>query len=96
MAGIEITDVRIYPFDTHGAGGKTLAMAQITIGGAVTIRGFRIIEGKKGGVFLGFPSTRGKDGQWRDIVLPVNNQAREMIREAVMEAFRNFPDSPPD
>ncbi|MDH5638947.1 MAG: SpoVG family protein, partial [Nitrospinota bacterium] len=61
MAGIEITDVRIYPFDTHGAGGKTLAMAQITIDGAITIRGFRIIGGKNGGVFLGFPSTKGKD-----------------------------------
>ena len=94
MAGLEITDVRIYPFDTHSAGGKTLAMAQITIGGALAIRGFRIIEGKNGGVFVGFPSTKGKDGQWRETILPQDSQTRDTIREAIMAAFRSYPDAP--
>jgi len=93
MPGIEITGVRIYPFDTHGAGGKTLAMAQITIGGGLVIRGFRVIEGKNGGVFLGFPSSRGKDGRWRDIVTPLDSKTREAVRDAIMEAFRKYPDS---
>jgi len=88
---LQITEVRIYPFDTHSAGGKTLAMAQITIARALTIRGFRIIEGKNGGAFLSFPSTKGKDGTWRDIVTPVDKATRDNIRDAIMEAFRTYP-----
>jgi stage V sporulation protein G len=95
MPGVDISEVRIYPFDTSEAGGKTLAMAQITIGGALVIRGFRIIAAKGGGVFVSFPSVKGKDGKWRDIVSPVDAGAKDAVREAILEAFRSYPDKLP-
>jgi len=49
---MEITEVKIYPFDTTSYGGRTKAFAEITIDGILTIRGLRVVEAKSGGLFV--------------------------------------------
>ena len=93
---MDITEVKIYPFDTSEAGGKTMAMAQITIGGVLVIKGFRIIAAKGGGVFVSFPSVKGKDGKWRDIVSAVDPDTKEAVRKAALDAFHKYEGPPVD
>jgi len=90
MGGVEITGVRVYPFDTAEAGGKTLAMADVTIAGSLTLKGFRIVAGKGGGLFVGFPSVKGRDGKWRDTVVPLDPETRTLIRDRIVEAYKTF------
>jgi len=90
MPGLEITEIKIYPFDTSGAGGKTLAMAQITFNGALLIKGFRVIQAKGGGLFVGFPSVKGKGGNWRDQVTATDNAVKILIRDRIIEEYKNY------
>jgi len=90
MTQIEITGVRIYPFDTSEAGGKTLAMADVTINHALLLKAFRIVMATGGGVFVGFPSLKGKDGKWRETVIPADNETKKAIRDRIVEEYKAF------
>lgn len=85
---LNITDVRIYPFDTSEAGGKTLAMADITIDGVLVVKGFRVARSPAGGLFVGFPSSKGRDGAWRDSVIALGKDTRKLVREKIVEAYK--------
>ena len=43
---IDISQVRIYPFDTGSLGGHTRAYADITIAGCLLVKGLRVVEGR--------------------------------------------------
>ncbi len=62
------------------------AYATITIDDAFIIRDLKIIKGHEG-LFVAMPSKRRKDGQFKDIAHPLNQETREMIENAVFEAF---------
>jgi stage V sporulation protein G len=85
---MEITEVRIYPFDTTSYGGKTKAFAEITLNGTLTIRGLRVIESKSGGLFVSYPSQVGREGKPRSLVIFTDNKLREQIRRVVIDAYR--------
>jgi DNA-binding cell septation regulator SpoVG len=46
---IRISQVRIYPFETRTLGGHIRAYADLTIDGALLLKGFRVVEGRGGG-----------------------------------------------
>ncbi len=94
MPGISLTEIRIYPFDTTEAGGRTLAMADITVNGALLLKGFRVIQSKGGGLFVGFPSVKRRDGKWRDTVAPLDKETKTMIRDRIVEAYKNYGGGP--
>jgi stage V sporulation protein G len=85
-----ISHVRIYPFETAGLGGRTLAYADITIDACLTIKGLRVVEGANGGLFVAFPAQRGRNGRYYDLVAPLDAATREYIRTTVIEAFRQW------
>ncbi len=87
---ILITHVKIYPFDSGEPTAQVKAYAEITLGDCLIIRGFKVVQDKKGGVFVGFPSQKGKDGNYRDLVIPVTLEARNKIRDEILDAFRKF------
>jgi stage V sporulation protein G len=92
---ITISHVRIYPFDTGGLGGHTLAYAEVTIDACLIVKGLRVVEGANGGLFVAFPSQRGRNGRYYDLVVPLNAETREYIRSAVIEAFQRWSPSRP-
>lgn len=85
---IEITDVKIYPFDLSGIGGNIRAYADVTIGGCLMIKGIKVVESESGGLFLGYPTLRGKDGKFKDVIVPLDNHTREMIRDCVVSKYK--------
>lgn len=85
---LEITAVRIFPFDTRETGGRTVAYAEIEIGGALLLRGIRVLESERQGLFLGFPSQRARKERFVDLVVPLNRDFQLRIREAVIEEYK--------
>ena len=65
---------------------KIMAFAKITIGGVFCVDGLKVINGEKG-IFIGMPSRKQKDGNYRDIAFPTNKETREMITDLVLAEY---------
>lgn len=81
---MKISDVRIRLVEKDGS--KLKAVASITIDECFVIHDIKIIEGKDG-FFISMPSRKTPDGEYRDIVHPINTETREMIIEAILKAY---------
>lgn len=87
---LDITAVRIYPFETRETGGSTVAYAEIEIGGSLLLRGIRILESHKRGLFLGFPTQRVRRDRFVELVVPLGRAARKELREAVIGEYKRL------
>ena len=74
--------VRIVKNDTS----KIKASASITIDECFVVHDIKVIEGNEG-YFIAMPSRKTPDGEFKDIVHPLNTETREMIKEIVLKAF---------
>lgn len=79
---MEITEVRL----TLRQEDRLKAFVSITFDNAFVVRGLKVIEGNAG-LFVAMPSRRRKDGEFRDIAHPINNEARQMIEDAVLSEY---------
>lgn len=84
MASIEITGVTIRPFT--GGDDKLRAFASIILNNAFIIKDLKIIEGNNGR-FVAMPSRRGKDGIFRDVAHPLNQDTRDYVEKTVLAAY---------
>ena len=69
----------------------TKAFADISVDGAVMVKGLRVVQGSKG-LFVGMPRKPGKDGLWYDTVRPMTKEARASLVTAVLDAFNHRPE----
>lgn len=81
---MEITEVKVFPVNED----RLKAYVSITIDGVFVIRDLKIIEGT-GGLFVAMPSKKRKDGQFKDIAHPLNQETRDYIENKVFEAYEN-------
>lgn len=81
---MKITDVRIRLVTKEDS--KLKAVASITIDECFVVHDIKVIEGKEG-FFISMPSKKTPDGEYRDIVHPINTETREKIIEEVLEAY---------
>ena len=65
---------------------KLKAVASITIDDCFVIHDIKIIEGSEG-YFIAMPSRKTQEGEYKDIVHPINTETREQIIKLVLEAF---------
>lgn len=77
-----ITEVKVFPVNED----RLKAYVSITIDNVFVIRDLKIIEGT-GGLFVAMPSKKRKDGQFKDIAHPLNQETREMVERMVFEAY---------
>ena len=80
---MEITEVKVYPVNED----RLKAYVTITIDNVFVVRALKIISGNDG-LFVAMPSKKRKDGQFRDIAHPLNQETREMIENMVFEAYK--------
>ena len=71
---------RVNPLSDQSS--KVKAMASVTIDNVVAINNLTIVEGKNG-LFVGYPQTKDKDGNFRDIVEFLKDQEGKMAKESV-------------
>ena len=48
---------------------------------------FKVIDDNNGGYFIAMPSRKTPDGEFKDIVHPINTETREEIKAIVLKAF---------
>jgi len=80
---MKITEVKIFTVNEE----RLKAYATITIDDVFIIRDLKIIKGHDD-LFVAMPSKRRKDGQFKDIAHPLNQETREMIENAVFDAYK--------
>ena len=61
--------------------------ATIFIDNCLAIHNIKIIDGKKG-LFIAFPSQKGSNGKWYDIVHPITQDFRDLISEEILTEYR--------
>lgn len=81
---VKIEVDRIYRFEN---GGQLKAFADIMVGGQFSVKGFRIVEGKKG-LFVSLPSEIGKDGNWYNTFKPITKEAHAELTRVLLEAYQ--------
>ena len=79
---MDITEVRVFPVHED----KLRAFASIVIDDAFVISDIKIIDGHHGR-FLSMPSTRRKNGTFRDIAHPLNSETRRLIEDRVFRRY---------
>src|SRR5699024_12528863 len=81
---MEVTDVRLRRVNSEG---RMRAIASITFDAEFVVHDIREIDGNNG-LFVAMPSKRTPEGEFRDIVHPINSTTRGKIQEAVLEEYR--------
>ena len=81
---MKITDVRVRIVNKDDA--KLKAVASITIDECIVVHDIKIINGEKG-LFVSMPSRKTPDGEYKDIVHPINTETREVLVKAIFAAY---------
>lgn len=66
--------------------GKLKAVASITIDECFVVHDVKVLEGNDE-FFIAMPSKKTPEGEYKDIVHPINTETREMIKKAVLAEF---------
>ena len=77
-----VTEVRVFPVDED----KLRAYVTITLDHCFVIRDLKIIRGTTG-YFVSIPSKKRKDGTYKDVAHPINNETRRMIEEKIIAEY---------
>ena len=80
---MEITDVKVIPVDDE----KLKAFVSIVFDQCFVVTDIKVIHGPKG-LFVSMPSKKRKDGTFKDIAHPLNNQMRQYLEEKVLTVYR--------
>ena len=81
-----ITDVKIRKtFDE----GPMKAVASVTFDNELALHDVKVIYARDK-YFVDMPSRKNPDGTYRDIVHPINSEARERLEKAVIDAYFNY------
>lgn len=79
---MKITEVKVFPVNED----RLKAYVSITLEGCFVVRDLKVIQGTSG-LFVAMPSKKRKDGQFRDIAHPLNQETRAAIEDAVFDAY---------
>ena len=81
---MELTEIRVFPVDED----KLRAYVTITFDHCFVVRDLKIIRGATG-LFVSMPSKRRKDGTYKDIAHPLNNETRRMMEEKIIAEYES-------
>ena len=89
VMNLEVTDVKIYPFDTSGIGGNVKAVATVRINDVLEIKDIKVIYSNKG-YFIQMPSKRSRTGEFVPIVNPLSKELYLHIRRKVLDEYKRI------
>ena len=79
---MEITDVRVFTVNDP----RVRAYVSIVLDGCFMVNDLRVVEGKQG-LFVSMPNRRRRNGDFKDIAHPLNQETRRWIEQRVLEEF---------
>ena len=81
---MKITDIRIRIVKKDD--NKLKAVASLTIDDCFAVHDIKVIEGNQG-LLIAMPSRKTPEGNFKDIVHPLNTETREMIRDLILAEY---------
>ena len=81
-----ITDVRIRVVKNTEGELKPKAYADVTFDDCFVVHGLKIIEGQNG-LFIAMPSKKIGNGEFKDIVHPIQPEFRNHITEVILKKY---------
>ena len=79
---MEVTEVKIFPVNEE----RLKAYVTVTFDDSFIVRDVKVINGNTG-LFVAMPSRKRKDGTFRDIAHPLNNEAMEKIEGVILKEY---------
>src|SRR4051795_2393490 len=79
---MEITEVKVFPIQEE----KLKAFVSIVFDQSFMVNDIKIIQGRDG-LFISMPSRKKKNGEFKDVAHPLNNETRRMIEEKVLAEY---------
>ncbi len=80
---MEITEVKVFPIQEE----KLKAFVSIVFDHCFMVNDIKVIQGRDG-LFISMPSRKKKNGEFKDIAHPLNNEARRTIEDRILAAYR--------
>jgi stage V sporulation protein G len=80
---MEVTQVRVFPVDEE----KLKAFVSIILDECFVVSDIKIIQGASG-LFVSMPSKKRKNGTFRDVAHPLNNETRNHIEGKIIAKYR--------
>ena len=88
---MNITEVRVRLVKKDDS--KLKAVASITLDDCFVVHDIKVIQGSEG-LFISMPSRKTPEGEYKDIVHPLNSETREMITKAIFAVYEEEVNKP--
>lgn len=82
---MEITEVKVFPIQEE----KLKAFVSIVFDQSFMVNDIKIIQGREG-LFISMPSRKKKNGEFKDVAHPLNNETRRMIEDKVLGEYERI------
>jgi len=79
---MEITEVKVFPVREE----KLKAFVSVVFDHCFMVNDIKIIQGREG-MFISMPSRRKKNGDFKDVAHPLNNETRSRIAECILAEY---------
>lgn len=80
---MEITEVNVFPVSEE----KLKAFVSVVFDRCFMVNDIKIIRGRQG-LFMSMPSRKKKNGKFKDVAHPLNNETRQKIEGLVLAEYR--------
>ena len=85
---MEITEVKVFPVRDK----KLRAFVSIVLDGSFMVNDIKVIQGKDG-FFISMPSRRKKNGRFKDIAHPLNQETRQAMEDRIVAEYQRVVES---
>ncbi len=79
---MEITEIKVFPVDEE----KLKAFVSIVFDRCFMVNDIKVIQGRES-LFISMPSRRKRNGRFKDVAHPLNNETRRMIEDQVLAEY---------
>ena len=79
---MEITEIKVFPIEEE----KLKAFVSIVFDHCFMVNDIKVIRGKDGFI-ISMPSRRKRNGKFKDVAHPLNNETRQMLEEQILSEY---------
>ena len=87
---MDITEIKVFPVNED----RLKAYITIVLDNCFVVRDLKVIMGNDD-LFVAMPSKKRKDGTFRDIAHPLNQDTRKVFEDKILQAYRDSITSKP-
>jgi stage V sporulation protein G len=79
---MQITEVKVFPVDEE----KLRAFVSIVFDNCFMVNDIKVIQGKDG-LFISMPSRKKRNGKFKDVAHPLNNETRKILENQILSEY---------